>query len=260
MAFVMPVLIGAMGLATDVANFYFNYYRVQTAADASVLSGGMCLPSGNGCNGTCGKPSSSSPCAPSETANHYATLPANGVSAGEITATTVGGGGTTITMNVSRTVPYYFAKLVGVPPGTANVNATATAGALGTVNDITSSRSNFFPIGLQVCADPSHSVASCTTAYKPGDTLTFNEAGTEPGNWDPVTFSGTSVSICPTGPDALHPTQGVPAPRPKPTLRKALLTQVTKSNSRRSWRWTAAGLAAFPSGTAQTHDPTTHAL
>src|SRR5208337_1279511 len=69
LAIALPAVIGAMGLATDVGNFYYNYYKLQTAADTAVLAGGMCLPSGNGCNGTCGTGSTSA-CTPTQTANY----------------------------------------------------------------------------------------------------------------------------------------------------------------------------------------------
>src|SRR5262249_19063001 len=38
------VLIGDIGLATDVGNLYLNYIRSQTAADASVLAGASHIP------------------------------------------------------------------------------------------------------------------------------------------------------------------------------------------------------------------------
>lgn len=146
MAFVMPVLIGAMGLAADVANFYFNYVRVQTAADASVLSGVKYLPD--------------QPAAAISTANNYATS-FNGIVATDIVSTTTSYDATLcaspgtpppppvpgckLTMTVQRTVAYYFARLIGVNSGTLSVTATATAGVpAGSVNY------GVVPIGVQV--------------------------------------------------------------------------------------------------------------
>src|SRR5208282_2630559 len=147
MVIALPALIGAMGLATDVGNYYFNYVKLQTAADASVLSGAKYLPD--------------QPCAAISTANMYATC-FNGAAAGEVVSTTtsydskkcpapastpiplacatpVAPLGCTmpapppsaepacnLTMQAHRTVPFYFARLVGVAYGTLSVSATAT--------------------------------------------------------------------------------------------------------------------------------------
>ena len=73
MVLVLPAFMGAMGLATDVANFYFNYVKVQTGADASVLSGVKYLPD--------------QPAAAISAATTYATS-FNGIAATEIVSTT----------------------------------------------------------------------------------------------------------------------------------------------------------------------------
>ena len=137
MAFVMPVLIGAMGLAADVANFYFNYVRVQTAADASVLSGVKYLPD--------------QPAAAISTANNYATS-FNGIVATDIVSTTTSYDATLcaspgtpppppvpgckLTMTVQRTVAYYFARLIGVNSGTLSVTATRHSRGAGGVGQL----------------------------------------------------------------------------------------------------------------------------
>src|ERR1700722_1996066 len=69
----LPVMLGTIGLATDVGNYFFNYVKLQTAADASVLSGAKYLPD--------------QPCTAISTANLYATC-LNGVAAGEVVSTT----------------------------------------------------------------------------------------------------------------------------------------------------------------------------
>jgi hypothetical protein len=125
---VMPAMIGAMGLAADVGNYYFNYVKLQTGADASVLSGVEYLPD--------------QPSQAISTANTYAAN-YNGIAAKEITSTTTSYDpilcpsppapppapvpGCRLTMVVQRTVPFYFARLVNVKSGALNVTATATA-------------------------------------------------------------------------------------------------------------------------------------
>ena len=163
MVIALPAFVGAMGLATDVGNFYYNYYRLQTAADAAVLAGAQCLPGQNNC-------------VAATTANTYAT--ANGVKGSDtITGPTLGGGNTTITIGISRNVPYYFARLVGVSQGTVNVSATVQAG-----------------MGTKESASP---VPACTTPYFLGQTLTFaSKASGGPGNWGAVSFPGANVSVC----------------------------------------------------------------
>jgi hypothetical protein len=196
----LPAFIGAMGLAADVGNFYFNYVKLQTAADASVLSGVKYLPD--------------QPCTAISTANIYATCD-NGIASGEVLSTVTSYGskcpapastpvpvacatpvapagctlpapppsaetGCNLTINVQRTVPYYFARLVGVDSGTMNVSATATvAPAYSTYPE---------PIGLQF-----------GTAYSDGakTVLIFRPApsGTLPANnWSTLALGGKSFT------------------------------------------------------------------
>jgi hypothetical protein len=68
--------------------------RLQTADDASVLSGVMYLPD----------------------------QPSRAISTGKLT------------MVMRRNVPYYFARLVGVISGTVNVSASATVQTAGSIN------------------------------------------------------------------------------------------------------------------------------
>ncbi len=126
---ILPAFIGAIGLAADVANYYLNYVRLQTAADASVLSGAKYLPD--------------QPASAISTATTYATA-YNGIAGGEISSITTSydstlcpspplpppppAPGCKLTMVIHRTVPFYFARLVNVKSGTLNVTAVATAG------------------------------------------------------------------------------------------------------------------------------------
>ncbi len=146
--FVLPAVIGAMGLAVDVGSYYLNYMKLQTAADAAVLSGVIYLPD---------QPSNAI-----STASNYATN-YNGIAANEITSTTTSYDSTLcpaprvpppppvpgckLTMVVHRTVPFYFARMVNVNSGPLNV--TAIASAARPANAI---NQGALPIGVQYTA------------------------------------------------------------------------------------------------------------
>jgi type II secretory pathway pseudopilin PulG len=188
MVIALPAFIGAMGLAMDVGNLYFNHRKMQTAVDAAVLAGAQCLPgvsSGdNVCNGTCGTGATGT-CTPSQTASHYATT--NGIlNTDTITGPTVSAGDTQISMTVNRNVNYYFARLVGLNSGTVSVTATAEAGALGTAT-------NVFDIAMQYCGTPDAS--ACFTQYS---TYNLTNGSTAPGNWGPINPASSGVSLCPS--------------------------------------------------------------
>jgi len=187
--------------AADVGNYFFNYVKLQTADDASVLSGAKYLPD--------------KPCTAISTANSYANC-FNGVAATEVQSTTTSYGtkcpapattpvpaacaspvaptGCTVaaspasaepacnlTMQAKRTVPFYFGRLVGVDHGTMEVTATATAVNAGSITGLV-------PIGLQY-----------TTAYSYGTrtTLLFQPSpfGAIPANnWSALLLGGKSFT------------------------------------------------------------------
>ncbi len=181
----LPVFIGVMGLASDVAYLYYTYYQLQTADDASVLAGAHCLPSEDSCKAV-------------DTAKSFATL--NGVAPGEISSVTVGtwsDGNPDISMSLRRVLTFYFAGLIGFPQSPVQVSSTAEIGPAGTVY-------NGLPLGLQVCLP---SLSTCS--YSPGVTVVKfaakkNESHTwvdAPGNWSrldlPYATPSNTVSICP---------------------------------------------------------------
>jgi hypothetical protein len=211
MIIALPVTVGTMGLATDVGNYFFNYVKLQTAADASVLSGAKYLPD--------------QPCTAISTANMYASC-FNAVAAAEVVSTTTSYGtkcpapastpvpvacatpvaplGCTLpapppsaepacnlTMQAHRTVAFYFARLVGVDHGTLNVSATATvpesAGA-GSINN------GLVPIGLQYTTVYSHG-ARTVLLFQP------NPAGPVAANhWSALALGGKSfTTVFPVG-------------------------------------------------------------
>jgi Flp pilus assembly protein TadG len=184
MAIVLPAFIGAAGLAVDVGNFYFNYYKIQTAADATVLSAVQYLPNTGAAQTAACCGTTSYGVANSLTGTDTVTFPI-------LTADT-------IQMSVRRTVPYYFARLVGVDSGTLNVTATAITGSPGSVNfpDCTggtctppsSLESNLVPIGLD-----SHTVASYT-AGQPVDLIFRGISDNGPQYWGGLILGGTGAS------------------------------------------------------------------
>jgi Flp pilus assembly protein TadG len=183
MVIALPAFVGAMGLATDVGNFYFNYYKAQTATDAAALAGVTCLAYG---------------CAtgPSASATNYANDASN--NPGSTTFTVSGpangpncptGPGCQMTVSATKTVPYYFARLVGVNSGTVN---TTGVGIGGPINTVTGDQ-NLIPIGLQ------YSTVSGFSAGAPIANLAANGTsgctGTPPicpsGDWGWVSLDGT---------------------------------------------------------------------
>jgi Flp pilus assembly protein TadG len=114
-------LLGAMALGTDVAVMYWNWQDLQKAADAAVLAGGASLPGDT--------------TQAAKDVNTY--LANNGVN----TATEIKSGPTfgtnpndavpvandTVSITLQRTVPYSFARVLGLT--SANVQVTATAWA-----------------------------------------------------------------------------------------------------------------------------------
>jgi uncharacterized membrane protein len=44
LALALPILTGIISLASDVANYYFSWFKIQRGADSAVLSGAVYLP------------------------------------------------------------------------------------------------------------------------------------------------------------------------------------------------------------------------
>ncbi len=109
------VLIGALGLCGDVAVMYYNWLSMQKAADAAALAAANDLPE--------------DPDAAKTVAKQYAQL--NGLSAAEVGDPVVvvpnDGSTSTITVNASRNVPYFFARVLGFRQQLVQVSATAAS-------------------------------------------------------------------------------------------------------------------------------------
>jgi Flp pilus assembly protein TadG len=181
---IVVVLIGAVGLGTDVAVHYYNWVQMQKAADIAVLAGANSLPD--------------DPAQAITTAQQYAE--SNGILAAEIASTTVASNDQSITMSLQRTVPYYFAKALGMTNATLNVSATAapqpstyavgapsaSAASSGTYTPAACNNTGdcqVIPIGLDV-----------NTVYSNGETIVLQQGQVGPGNWDLLALGGVGGS------------------------------------------------------------------
>jgi hypothetical protein len=204
----LPAFIAAVGLAMDVGNLYFNYVKLQTAADASVLSGARYLPN--------------QPCRAITTADTYANC-FNGIHERELVSTTTSYGancpapastpapvtcpaqvppagcsmvtpppsaeaGCNITMQARRIVNFYFARLVGVDQGTVGVTATATVAEAGAVLGAV-------PIGLQYTTPYSYG-SGTVLLFRPNPTTTV-----PPNYWSALRLGAQFTTVFPAGYD-----------------------------------------------------------
>jgi hypothetical protein len=146
MAFALGTLIGALGLCTDIGLFYFNWMQLQKAADSAAIAGAIHLT---------GIPATTNNSQVVATANQYAQL--NGIKPAEIAATTVASDAKSVTIQLQRTVPYVFARVLGLTQGA--VAARATAGLNNTLTPL-----GMLPIGLP-CSASDSSKANCNGKY-----------------------------------------------------------------------------------------------
>ena len=160
LALCMPVLIGAMAMSADIGVLYFNWGRLQAAADCGAAAGAGYLPS--------------YPSLAISTANTYAEK--NGVAASEIVSTTVLANNTEVNIQITRTVPYSFALLLGLTTGTVSAQATAQIQTIGTTTGVT-------PIGIDY-----------RQSYASGQVVTLMQGQVGPGNWGPLGLGGTGAT------------------------------------------------------------------
>ncbi len=184
-AIALPVLLGAVALCTDVGVFYLNWEYMQKAADAAVLAGAnRGLPY--------------DPALAIQTAEQYAEM--NGIKADEIVYTKTSDDDMSISMKISREVPYYFGKVLGLKQGPVTVAATAGLKSAG-------GACGFLPVGIPCnSSSPVASAADCpgagyTTYENGGSQLTLKPAPAGstsmqgPGNWEPLALGGSGASI-----------------------------------------------------------------
>jgi Putative Flp pilus-assembly TadE/G-like len=173
---IIVVLLGAIALCADMSVMYFNWQQLRGAADAAVLAGANYLPSD----------SSSAQTA----AVKYAEM--NGIQAGEIVGTpTVSADQLSLTITLSRTVPYYFAKALGMTNATMNVTAT------GGIDQNTAFGRGLMPIGLS-CPGGASSGNCPNGQYVVGTTYKMKQDQSQtslPGNWGALALGGNGASI-----------------------------------------------------------------
>jgi Putative Flp pilus-assembly TadE/G-like len=183
---ILTVMVGAAALVTDMGNYYYNAFRLQSAVDAAVMSGAHSLPcptSGAASTATSiaqadGVTEAISQTCPAQPGTNAASLCLSGT----MTCTS-GSGNNTITMAVKRAVPFYFGRAVGVNQGLVSVSATAQVGGACSIVS-----PNFW-VAQQACG-PSY--ASCPTAYYVGETLSLT-GGQGSGSWPDASGDWGSV-------------------------------------------------------------------
>jgi hypothetical protein len=165
-AVALPALICALAMGTDVAVMYGNWVQLQKAADNGALAGANYLPFDT------------------VTAKSTATTFAenNGVKAAEITGTVVSADNLSITVNLSRTVPYYMARAFGLVNSVVSVSGTAGIQQNG------AGGRGLLPIALN-CPN-----ADCSS-YKAGKTYQLKQSQIGPGNWSALALGGNGASV-----------------------------------------------------------------
>jgi Flp pilus assembly protein TadG len=177
-------LTGAISLGTDVGVLYYNWAQLQKAADSAALAGANYLPD--------------NPSQATAAASQLART--NGLQSAEIISNTVSPDNLSITITTKRTVPYYFARVLGINYGYVAAAATATAQApirtvnattpgsvpLGGTNNgnngvtcSTTCSCGLIPIGL-----------NSSTLYSDGSPITLQQGQVGPGNWDLLALGG----------------------------------------------------------------------
>jgi Flp pilus assembly protein TadG len=168
------VLIGALALGADVSVLYVNWEQLQRAADAAALAGANYLPL--------------DPATAQTTATTYAEN--NGIQSGEISGAEVSSDDLSITVNLTRTVPYSFAMALGMTNGSVSVKATAGVQQNGAYGR------GLMPIGLS-CPGGSDT-GNCTGDYTVGTTYALKQDQSDTslsGNWGALALGGNGTSV-----------------------------------------------------------------
>ena len=153
-------VLAVLALATDVGVLYYNWTQLRKNADTAALAGAHYLPiNPNGAKAAAVK---------------FASL--NGSSATEVSINSVAADNKSITIGLSRAVPTYFARAVGIRTLPISVQATAAIKGIAAAN-------GFLPIGL-----PSDQT------YKEGVPYQLKLSQVGPGNWEPLALGGTGAS------------------------------------------------------------------
>src|SRR5260370_26839610 len=156
----IPVLLGVVAMAVDISTFDWTWSRMQAAADAAALAGCSNLPT--------------SPSRAIATATAYAVT--DGMLASEVSTPTVAADSLSISVTLSRSVPYYFGRVLGLTASPVVVTATA---ALFTTGSVTGS----MPIGL-----------SFQTTYAYGQAITLQPGGGTANSWGALALGGPAAN------------------------------------------------------------------
>lgn len=161
-ALVFPVLVGMISLGTDMMVMYYNWQKLQSAADSAALAGATSLP---------GDPATAVSDAQKYAAN-------NGVQSTEIAATSIAADDSSITVSLQRDVPGFFARALAYDSFWVKVSAKAG------VQSNPNGTSGLVPIGLSC----NSGIGGCN--YQTGwYQLKSSQVG--PGNWAPIELGGT---------------------------------------------------------------------
>ena len=163
-ALALPAILTAIALSVDVSMMYLNWESLQKAADAGVLAGANSLPY--------------DPTTAAATADAFAVL--NGVQNSEIVSTAVSADQYSITMTVTRNVPYYFGRVIGLTASPVTVSATA-----GVIQNQGDAR-GLLPLGLPC------STGNCT--YTAGESLSLKQTQSGPGNFLALALGGAGAN------------------------------------------------------------------
>jgi Flp pilus assembly protein TadG len=144
-------------MGVDITVFYWTWSRMQSAADAAVLAGAASLPD--------------SPTL--ATAATIAYAEANGMAASEIATPVVSADALSISITLTRPVPYYFGRVLGLVNSPVITKATANLQTSG-------SATGALPIGLSI-----------QTTYSFGQSITLHQGSVGPGNWDGLALGCT---------------------------------------------------------------------
>ena len=156
----IPVLLGVVAMAVDISTFDWTWSRMQSAADAAVLAGASSLPT--------------SPSRAIATATAYAIT--DGMVAAEVSTPVVAADNLSISITLTRSVPYYFGRVLGLTASPVVVTATA---ALFTTGSVTGS----MPIGL-----------SFQTTYAYGQAITLQPGGGTANSWGALALGCTGAN------------------------------------------------------------------
>jgi hypothetical protein len=182
---IIATLLGAVAMGTDVAVLYFNWVQLQKAADSAALAGAgelTALPDPSGTVATNAISTGEGYAClngindPSNTNATLCPSPVNNPSyVDKVTSTTVNANNTQFSIKLTRQVPYYFARVIGLQTG--NVAAGATAQVLRGANQV---NGGLFPTLFQ-CKSPCNGLGS----LDPGTFVSFGQKFTAgaPGNW-----------------------------------------------------------------------------